>query len=109
MLAIEDKSENKAQQGALFTVAGADAFTDVFEDENTTLWKLENGDAKMTMSLTDDKYVLKLHFFMMVLNHFFLISKVGIEIICASTITSKKMEETGTCDPQNHHFIVNCF
>ena len=55
MLAIEDKSENKAQQGSLFTVAGADAFTDVFEDENTTLWKLEHGDAKMTMSLTDDK------------------------------------------------------
>ena len=63
LLAIEDKSENKAQQGALFTVAGADAFTDVFEDENTTLWKLENGDAKMTMSLTDDKYVLKLQSF----------------------------------------------
>ena len=55
MLAIEDKSEKTSQQGALFTVAGADAFTDVFEDENTTLWKLENGDAKMTMSLTDEK------------------------------------------------------
>ena len=53
LLAIEDKS-NESKTGA-FTVAGVDAFTDVYEDENTTLWKLENGDAKMTMSLTDEK------------------------------------------------------